>query len=136
MRRLVRFWKIIILDTLGVVLMIAALLTGWLPGPGGIPLFLAGLGLLAINHEWAERRIELLKDYADRLGDLVFRDIPWLQATYDVVGLLGIVGGAYLIYWRPELWVLSVGVILLFLSLTTLLGNRKRFTRIKSSFRK
>jgi membrane-bound ClpP family serine protease len=64
MKRLLRFWKIVVLDVLGVALMILAVLTGWLPGPGGIPLFIIGLSLLAINHEWAERYIDLLKNRA------------------------------------------------------------------------
>lgn len=39
----------------GVALIIAAPLTGWLPGPGGIPLFLLGLAVLGTEFHWARR---------------------------------------------------------------------------------
>lgn len=44
----------------GLIFIIAAGLTGWLPGPGGIPLFLIGIAILATEFEWAER----IRDYA------------------------------------------------------------------------
>lgn len=39
---------------LGALLMIAAAITGPLPGPGGIPLFLLGLAVWASEFEWAQ----------------------------------------------------------------------------------
>lgn len=40
---------------LGSALLILSLLTGWLPGPGGIPLFLIGMAVLASEFRWAHR---------------------------------------------------------------------------------
>lgn len=40
--------------TVGLVLILLAGLTGWLPGPGGIPLFLLGIAILATEFEWAK----------------------------------------------------------------------------------
>lgn len=51
---------------LGWALIIAALAIGWLPGPGGIPLVLLGLAVLATEFEWAARRQRQLKDYYHR----------------------------------------------------------------------
>jgi hypothetical protein len=39
----------------GTILILAAAATGWLPGPGGIPLFLVGIAILATEFIWAER---------------------------------------------------------------------------------
>ncbi|HEX8763046.1 MAG TPA: PGPGW domain-containing protein [Candidatus Saccharimonadales bacterium] len=39
----------------GSIFIIAAALTGWLPGPGGIPLFLVGIAILATEFEQAQR---------------------------------------------------------------------------------
>lgn len=55
------FHKRIAIDIAGFSLIILALLFGWLPGPGGIPLALAGLALLALNYEWAENLLNKLK---------------------------------------------------------------------------
>lgn len=35
--------------------MIASILTGWLPGPGGVPLFLIGIAILSTEYTWARR---------------------------------------------------------------------------------
>jgi len=40
---------------IGSLFIIAAAATGWLPGPGGIPLFLIGVAILATEFEKAER---------------------------------------------------------------------------------
>ena len=50
-----RLWLRVIVGVAGAVLIIAAPLTGWLPGPGGIPLFLLGLAVLSSEFMWAER---------------------------------------------------------------------------------
>lgn len=40
---------------IGLLFVIASALTGWLPGPGGLPLFLIGIAILATEFEWAMR---------------------------------------------------------------------------------
>ena len=67
MNRAAHIAKVIILDILGVLCLVGALLFGWLPGPGGIPLSIAGLALLALNHTWAQEWLEKLKSKANRL---------------------------------------------------------------------
>jgi hypothetical protein len=44
-----------IIFVVGMLFIITAALTGWLPGPGGIPLFLIGIAILATEFEWANR---------------------------------------------------------------------------------
>ena len=39
----------------GSLFILAAAATGWLPGPGGIPLFLVGIAILATEFVWAEK---------------------------------------------------------------------------------
>lgn len=38
----------------GLFFFVAAALTGWIPGPGGIPLFLIGVAILATEFKWAK----------------------------------------------------------------------------------
>lgn len=135
MKRIIRFWKIIVIDTIGVALMILALLTGWLPGPGGIPLFIIGLSLLAIHHDWAQRYIDLLRKYADRLGDFIFINKPWLQRTYDVTATIGLIMGAGLLFRHSAVWMVSLGIFLTFFSVTFLLGNRGRWANLKTKLK-
>jgi len=57
----------------GFLFVIAAGLTGWVPGPGGIPLFLIGVAILATEYAWAER-------FRDFVLDLVKQGGRWLRA--------------------------------------------------------
>ncbi|RLP12123.1 hypothetical protein D7U36_02315 [Propionibacterium australiense] len=43
------------IGVLGALLLVLSALTGWLPGPGGIPLFLIGMAVLASEFRWAHR---------------------------------------------------------------------------------
>jgi Putative transmembrane protein (PGPGW) len=52
----------ILLTILGVLLIIGAGLIGWLPGPGGIFLAIAGLWVLAKEYDWAEDALDWMKD--------------------------------------------------------------------------
>ncbi len=64
MKRILRFGWVLLIDTLAILLLLTALAIGWLPATPGIPLALAGLGLLAINHEWANRILLRIKSEA------------------------------------------------------------------------
>lgn len=110
--------------------MIAAILTGWLPGPGGIPLFIIGLSLLAINHTWAQRYIDLLKKYANKLGDLVFVENKRIQLLYDILAPCLVIVGAFMLLNYSEVWMLPIGIFLVFISCTLFLGNRHRWRRL------
>lgn len=61
-----------IVIVIGFLFVIAAGLTGWLPGPGGIPLFLIGVAILATEYSWAER----LRDF---ILDIVKAGAHWLR---------------------------------------------------------
>ncbi len=135
MNRVVKFWKIIIFDSLGVLFMVVAVLTGWLPGPGGVPLFLIGLSLLAINHEWAQKYIDLLIEYANKIGDLVFVKNSKIQVAYDVLAPILIFLAVSLLIRHSAIWMISLGVMLFFLGITLFLGNRHRWRKIKRYFK-
>src|SRR5690554_3228793 len=83
-------WRIIVrvaTDTLGVLLILSAIFFGWLPGIGGIPLFFAGLGLLAINNHWARRLLQFSKDRGAEMYNKIFTDHPHLVWLYDILAI-------------------------------------------------
>jgi uncharacterized protein (TIGR02611 family) len=75
----------IVVGFVGVVLIVAAPLTGWLPGPGGIPLFIAGLAVLASEFEWAQRLLDRVKHWVHRLTRWTGRQPAWLKVLGTVV---------------------------------------------------
>ena len=129
MAKLHHWFRLIFFDTLAVAAMLAALLTGWLPGPRGIPLFLIGLSLLSINHKWARRYINLLRKYADRISDILF--VPRFWMLYDLVAAVLIVTGGQWLIRHDRPWMIGVGTWCVALGVLIAFGNRNRWARFK-----
>jgi len=80
MDRLKRRWKRVpaairkpVVLAIGLLFVIAAGLTGWLPGPGGIPLFLVGIAILSTEFAWAKRIRDRVVDIVERGGRMFKR---------------------------------------------------------------
>lgn len=123
--------KRIVIDAAGYLLIIAAALTGWLPGPGGIPLFIAGLGLLSINNEWARRLRDYLLQNGGKIVKLIFPANPVVQWLYDAVVVLLWVVVALLAWRHAAIWQISLAIALFFAALAIALLNRDRLNRLR-----
>lgn len=126
----------IAIDIAGFGLMIISPLLGWLPGPGGIPLFLAGLSLVALNHEWAAN---LLKDFDRRRKEFTDKYLmanPVISHAIDATFILFTVGGVYLAATQEQLLYRGLGLGTITVSLIVLVSNQKRFERIAAQFKK
>lgn len=130
MRKIFKFWKILIIDTIGIALILIAPLLGPLPGPGGLPLAILGLSLLAINHDWAKYYMKLLKKYANNFGELVFKNNNKLQIFYDIVSPVALLISIKILLSNPKLWQIYIAIFLIITSITLLLGNKQRFKKI------
>ena len=118
--------KRIATDIAGYGLCIAALIFGWLPGPGGIPLLVAGLGLLAINNDWAKRLLHYVRVHSERLRDVVFPDRPVIQWAWDI-GVVGLLTAGTLITIYANAWYIRGFALPLYaLSTVVFLFNRHR----------
>ena len=91
-RRVYRF----AVGLVGTLLVLAAIATGWLPGPGGIPLALAGLAVLASEFTWAERLLDRVKDALRTASDWTRRQPGWVQRMGAVLTLALVLAGVYL----------------------------------------
>ena len=80
------FWKKLVIDIAGFSLLISSVALGWLPGPGGIPMFFAGLAFLATNHHWAEQLLTRAKNHGSNLAERFFPRNHWLEWVYDIAG--------------------------------------------------
>lgn len=115
-----------VFDFIGVVLIILSPTLGWLPGPGGIPLLLGGLGFLSVHHDWAKKLIIYIKENGLKVSGHIFREHTALQAVYDVLSFLLFAGGVYLVTTYTKNITLSLAIISIFTGLTLFLGNRRR----------
>lgn len=88
---------------IGLLLVLLGLATGWLPGPGGIPLILGGLAVWASEFHWAHRLMLRLKHALH-----VFRGwsrrkqvLAWVVLVVTCV----LLGWAYLAVVGPPTWI-------------------------------
>ncbi len=116
--------------------MIASVLLGWLPGPGGIPLFLAGLGLVSLNHEWAANLLKNFEKRREAITDKYLMSSPRTSHIIDFVSLVTMISGLYLAIAQSGLLYKGLGLALTSVSLIVLLSNQKRFERIAARFKK
>lgn len=130
MNRLQKNAKVIALDTLGVLLIIAAALFSWVPGPGGIPLLIGGLGLLSINHAWARRWLKKAEKHGLNFTDKIFRDSKRWQMGVDIAALVILAAGIWLFTVASRSYMYAAATSLSLMGLFLLLGNRKRFKRM------
>jgi hypothetical protein len=129
-------FKILLTDVAGVSLIIIAPFLGWLPGPGGIPLLIAGLALLAINNEWAEKLLQAVKEKGNDLAKVLFPQKKIYSNVHDLVSVTLMVVAIILLITRPNQILVLVSISLLILSLTEFLYNRERGSRLKTKIHK
>lgn len=118
--------------TLGLVLIMIAPLVGWIPGPGGIIVFLLGIAVLASEFDWAENLQEFFLKTVPKEVKKRWRPTPKWEITFDITAilmLLGALGSAYVNWWAP-VFSLGIGGLCLFLF------NRERLTRLKKRLKK
>jgi predicted PurR-regulated permease PerM len=125
-----KYGKMILLDGLAVLCFIGVILFGWLPGPGGIPLFLAGLALLAVNHDWAERWLETAKHKGKSFKSILFPSTPWIRHSYDAGSVILFLLSAYLFFTTKNRLLAGLSIALICLSVFVFLVNRERLDKI------
>lgn len=124
------------IDILGYAALIGSALTGWLPGPGGIPLLILGLSLLATNHEWAERWLQSIKTRSGTLGDDILGIHPYMKYVVDIVAIV-LIALAALVFTQISSGILrSTSISLVVMGTLLLMYNQKRIHRLKNKVKK
>lgn len=128
--------KRVAIDGAGYLCILLGILFGWVPGPGGIPLILAGLGLLSINNTWAKRLKDFVAKNGGKLTQKIFPDHGVIQLLYDIFCLFLVAIIVAIILTSENRWTI---VSVTFLGATALLIfsiNRSRWDRLKKYFTK
>ena len=92
-----------VVAAVGLLLVLLGLATGWLPGPGGIPLILGGLAVWASEFGWAHRLMLRLKHGLHVYQGWTRRRklVSWLV----FVVVCGLLFWAYLAVIGPPAWI-------------------------------
>lgn len=129
-------WKVILTDAAGVGCLLLVPLLGPLPGPGGIPLLVAGFGLLAVNHDWADNAVEYVKRNSESLRTVLFPDKLWVKWAWDLFVLFIFTIGLWL-NLTAEWWLLKGFSIGLMAGASTIfMLNRDRLTWLDKSLKR
>ena len=88
--------KVYATNALGVLCILLVPIVGPWPLPGGTPLLLGGLSLLAINNVWAKRLKKFVEKNISNLTDLIFLENKKCQWAWDIFIYLSLAGSAYL----------------------------------------
>lgn len=121
--------KAILVDIIGFTLIIAAIPISWLPGPGGIPILIIGLSLLANNHEWAERILEHIKTQGGNLLDKFFSGSAKMKWFVDLASVAFIAIAVILLELLTPNIKYTIGIALIISGTFLFLGNRRRYQR-------
>ncbi len=136
MRFTQRHAKRIATDAAGYLLILAGVATGWLPGPGGIPLIVGGLGLLSINNAWAQHlRLTVLR-HGGKVIQLLFPRNPWAEWGYDILVALLFALTVVLEIRHASILQVSLGASALFIALFVALTNRDRLNRLRGKHKR
>lgn len=131
MKFLHRHAKRILTDLAGYGLIVLGTLLSPVPGPGGLPLILAGLSILSIHNQWAKQLREYLLHHGGKLVQILFPKHRVVVIIYDIITVLLFVAVAYLSWRHAAAWQISLAVFLFFIGLLVASMNRGRWQRIK-----
>lgn len=99
----------IVVGVIGGLLLLLSVATGWLPGPGGIPLFLVGLAVLASEFEWAHRLLQRAKAEAHRFTAWSRKQPAWVRWSGGLLTIVGVLAAVWLFLvvigvpgWTPD----------------------------------
>lgn len=127
--------KALLVDILGFTLIIVAIPIGWLPGPGGIPLIILGLSLLATNHEWAERIMNRLKAEVSTASKRMTEANPATKWGIDILGIIFISGAVLLLTQFTKNITTTAAISLCIVATILLLTNQNRHVRLWNRLR-
>jgi hypothetical protein len=125
--------KRILTDAAGYLLILAGIATGWLPGPGGIPLIVGGLGLLSINNLWAKRLRMWVVENGSKATQIIFPKHPAAEWGYDALVVLLFALTIVLEVRHANAIEMGLGVTAFFVALFIALTNRDRLKRLRGN---
>ncbi len=127
--------RALLIDILGFSCIIIAPFLGWIPGPGGIPLLIIGLSLLANNHEWAEKLLQKVKDRTSSAASKVTEASPAVQWAIDIGSVILIAVAVTVITQATKSLITTAAISFIIAGVVLLATNQNRYLRLWNKFR-
>ena len=117
-------------DIAGYFLLIAAPFVGLLPGPGGLPLIIAGLSLLSVHNAWARRLLIYVRNKTSNLREVFFPKNKTVELFWDIAAAF-IFTAAFLVNYHAGVRILDILSISMGIgAIIIVLFNRSRVDRL------
>ena len=130
-----RFFKRFGTDIAGYTCLLLVPFVGWLPGPGGIPLIIAGLGLLSVHNPWAKRLLDYVKIHSQNFRSIVFPNNKSIQIAWDIAALLHFSGSILLASFNDVWYIRGMATGIGVVASTAFMFNRNRLQRLQNKFK-
>lgn len=127
--------KAILIDIAGFGLLLAAIPIGWIPGPGGIPVVILGLSLLATNHDWADKMMQRVKDESVKASKRVSESSKTTKWLIDIASVAFIAVAVILFTEFTGSLAITSGISLVISGATLLITNQNRINRVWQKFK-
>ena len=119
----------IAIDIAGFGLIIISPFVSLLPGPGGLPVFIAGLGILSLNYDWAKR---ILENFEQRYKDFVDKHLvknKKVSRLIDLLCLIIIATGIFILLNAQALIFRSLSNSFISFGTIVIISNQKRLDK-------
>lgn len=134
MHSLKKFLKRFGTDIAGYTCLLLVVPVGWLPGPGGIPLLIAALGLLSVHNPWAKKLLDYVKLHSDSLRAIFFPRRKNIERAWDVFAVLMFIT-AFAVSTQSEILPIRIGATIMGAASTTIfMFNRRRLEQLQRKF--
>lgn len=127
--------RALLIDILGFTCIIIAPFLGWIPGPGGIPLLIIGLSLLANNHEWAEKLLQKVKDRTSSAAAKVTEASPAVQWAIDIGSVILIAAAVIVITQATKSLLTTAAISFIIAGVILLATNQNRYLKLWNKLR-
>jgi hypothetical protein len=123
-------------DIAGYICLIVALPIGALPGPGGIPIIIAGLGLLSVHNPWAKSLLGYVRKHSESFRAILFPKNKLIETVWDIAGGAMLIT-AILVACLHDIWqIRALSTSLATLSVMVLLSNRSRIDSLTKKIKR
>lgn len=128
--------KRLAIDVIGFGMIGTGIILSPVPGPGGIPLIIAGLAVLAQNYDWAHKLMQRIKDYLAEAAEKSFPKDPIIQRTYDILSpFFLVIGIVLLLKTTGRIWTV-ISIFIIFQGVLLFWGNRQRGQKLMVWFKR
>ena len=123
------------IDIAGFGLLILSPIIGPLPGPGGIATFLAGLGVLSLNYDWAERLLKELDNRRQKITEVIMTK-PLVVKSIDAFAIASMIAGTLVLIFIENKLIQYIAIGSLISSPLVILLNNKRIDKLYKTYKK